>query len=219
MQCSLSSRQGCSVRIKAGVKQGARSIRAASSTWAVPSTEAPSKSFARLSVYKGKAALQLSCIPPTWSTVGEKVGMTVSREGAILFEFANVAQGSGPQSGYGDRSYDWENKLTFALKGVEAANLLDAAKLSNPQSGISLIHDPNINTDQKGQTTKTFGVKQNADGSTFAFTLSQTSGGVKTNVFVPVSAAELIAIQNVVSYAIPRLFGFDVVLSAPIYLQ
>jgi hypothetical protein len=163
--------------------------------------------------------MQLSVIPPTWSAVPGDKGMSVSREGAILLEFASVSQGTGGQSGYGERAYNWDDKIVFALKGVEAANLLDQKKINDPSAGISLIHDPNINTAEKGQTTKTLGVKQNADGSTWAFTISQTSGGAKSNVFVPVTAAEMIAIQNVVSYAIPRLLGIDVVLTQPIFLS
>ena len=103
------------------------------------------------------------------------------------------------------------------MKAIEACNLLDAKKINESQ-GFSLIHDPSIGTKDQGQVTKTFGAKPNADGNSWAFTLNQNSTGTKSNCFVPVTSAELIAIQSVVSFAVPRLMGFDVVLTAPIFL-
>lgn len=40
----------------------------------------------------------------------------VKREGVLLLEFASTAAGQGQQSNFGNRSYDWSNKVTFALK-------------------------------------------------------------------------------------------------------
>ena len=48
------------------------------------------------------------------------------------------SQGGG---GYGNRSYNWEHKLTFALKAVELGNLLDERLTSK---GFDLFHDPDM---------------------------------------------------------------------------
>jgi hypothetical protein len=53
----------------------------------------PQRSFSRFNIYKGKGALQLSFILPTWrelNTSNNKGGIIVEREGTLFLEFANV---------------------------------------------------------------------------------------------------------------------------------
>lgn len=42
-------------------------------------------------MYKGKAAVSVKAIAPTWAPVGQgKAGYNLKREGTLLFEFAQV---------------------------------------------------------------------------------------------------------------------------------
>ena len=54
-----------------------------SATWAAPDASPTSqttsaRAFTRLSIYKGKAAMQLSIIPPTWSSVPGDIFTTLN---------------------------------------------------------------------------------------------------------------------------------------------
>lgn len=42
----------------------------------------------------------------------------VGKEGALLFEFAQASASHGAQQSFGERTYAWDNKLTFALKVI-----------------------------------------------------------------------------------------------------
>lgn len=39
----------------------------------------------------------------------------VKRPGVLLLEFANVLGSTGAQTSFGNRNYDWGNKLTISL--------------------------------------------------------------------------------------------------------
>jgi len=168
--------------------------------------------FASYQVYKGKAALAIKAIMPTWASTVSKNGNTgwqVDREGVVLFEFANVAGGSGSQSGYGERSYAWDQKITFALKATELAQIVDLD--NNPTRTVSMFHDPNKGNETAGQVSKTLKVAPGKDNDgSLMFTLSQT-GPNKSNVMVPVTRAEYVVIANIGRYLLPRLLGFDMV--------
>ncbi len=73
--------------------------------------EMTSRYFSNYAVYKGKGALCVKIIPPTW------VGSEVKREGVVLFELA-------PATGAA-REYDWTRKLTFSLDVTECGEWLD----------------------------------------------------------------------------------------------
>ena len=47
------------------------------------------------------------------------------------------------QSGYGNRTYSWDNKLVFALKPAELGNFLDDNLVAK---GFDLFHDPDMGT-------------------------------------------------------------------------
>ena len=66
----------------------------------------------------------------------------MSREGAILFEFAPV--GNGP------RDYDWGKKSYFSLSANECGEVL----AMNPSVGKEFLHDPNLGTAEAGKLTK-----------------------------------------------------------------
>jgi len=166
---------------------------------------ANSKAYAKFSVYKGKAAMQMSLIGPTWRTTASG-SVYIEREGVIFMEFASVAGGGAGGQGFGERLYDWSSKVVFALKPTEAGYLLDK---DLTMKGFELFHDPDKGRENEGQMRKTFTVKQNPDAS-FFFTVNQT-GANKSSITVPVTPAELAVIRNLAAYSVPRLVGLDIV--------
>ncbi len=63
----------------------------------------------------------------------------VEREGVLFFQFANSAPTGGGSAGYGERAYDWNNKVTFAMKASEIGLLL-----SSDGKSLDLFHDPEM---------------------------------------------------------------------------
>jgi hypothetical protein len=97
--------------------------RSHSSIYSSTSEDADVRTFAAYVVYKGKGAVALKPIPPTFSaTVSKQTGSvtnqfrTVAREGTLLFEFA--------PPGLAVRQYNWEKKSSFALNPTECGELL-----------------------------------------------------------------------------------------------
>jgi hypothetical protein len=97
--------------------------------------------FASYVIYKGKGAVSIKAIPPTFAPAGNS-GLSVSREGGILFEFA---------SSISQRQYDWQKKITFLADATECGDIL--IKCEN-NHGFDYFHDPNMGTDDQGKTTK-----------------------------------------------------------------
>ncbi|GAX74163.1 hypothetical protein CEUSTIGMA_g1612.t1 [Chlamydomonas eustigma] len=168
------------------------------------------RSFSRFNIYKGKGAVQLSFIPPTWREVNgprSAADCVVDREGALFMEFANINPNAPQQAGYGSRTYNWEQKIVFAMKPAELGNFLEEKLYSK---GFDLYHDPEIGTVNAGATKKSFSVKPNPDSS-YMFTINQTEkSGNRISVTVPISQSEMAVIMNLVSFAVPRLLGMDI---------
>ncbi|GFH09517.1 uncharacterized protein HaLaN_04676, partial [Haematococcus lacustris] len=102
------------------------------------------KCFADFAIYKGKGAVQMKPVPPSWSRTDGPRGpkLVLSREGVLMMEFANVMQGQGSQMSYSTRSYDWNNKVIIALKALELAKLSDYDLTGRPSdAGVEFFHD------------------------------------------------------------------------------
>lgn len=175
-----------------------------------PSFPAPAsnqRAISKYAVYKGKAAMQMGLIGPTWKFGPKGNGLAIlDREGVVLLEFASSNSGG---NGVGDRSYDWSSKVNFALKATELGNFLDEKTLNK---GFELFHDPGKGGENEGQQRKTLKVQTLPDGSTYMISVSQSDkAGGKSNVSVPVTGNEMQVIKHLVIYALPRLTGFDMV--------
>lgn len=90
-------------------------------------------------VYKGRSAVQFKPIVASFkeSAPGTYV---LDRKGVLLLECANSV---------GNRQYDWQTKVSFALSVTEMAELFlvpDAIA-----AGVSMFHDPNMNSNAQGQ--------------------------------------------------------------------
>ncbi len=90
------------------------------------------RTFAGFNIYKGKGAINVVPIPPTFSVTERS--QSVHRAGALLLEFAPA--GSGP------REYDWSKKATFSLSATECGEI---ARL---KEGVAteFTHDPGANS-------------------------------------------------------------------------
>lgn len=91
-------------------------------------------------VYKGKAAAQFKPIAATFRENGPG-SHVLERQGVLFLEFANSV---------GTRSYDWQNKITFALSVSEMASIFMVPGALSTK-GVSCFHDPGMQTDTQGQ--------------------------------------------------------------------
>lgn len=169
---------------------------------------AAGRKFADFTVYKGKGAMCLKVIKPTWE-VSSNGMQSISRAGVILLEFAAGGGGQGGQAGYGSRSYDWSAKQSLALNAAELGNIL----ASQPNADVQIYHDPNKGTAQEGQTSKQLKIQPSPDGKGgYMFNFQVKDGNIPSGQFfivVPVTAGEMVVIKSIANYALPRLLGFD----------
>lgn len=96
------------------------------------SGEGERNTYAGYSIYKGKGALYVKPIPPTFTASGNS--QKVDRNGALLFEFA--------PSGKGPKEYDWTKKATFSLSVSECGEVLRAKDIPSAE----FLHDPGANS-------------------------------------------------------------------------
>ena len=154
--------------------------------------------YTAYTVYKGRGAMSLKVIKPTWERISTGSGIRVSREGTVLLEFAQ---------GKGDRVYDWDGKGTFAMNAVECGDILDAAETSTERS---FFHDPNKMGSAEGAVTKTMKFSPARDsGYFFSLYVNDKTTGANAQYTTAVSRAELRVIQQIIQFAIPRILGFD----------
>eukprot|EP01043_Picozoa_sp_COSAG02_P008639 COSAG02_NODE_280_length_25797_cov_66.644447_18_plen_211_part_00 len=118
---------------------------------------AAGQTFVDFSIYKGRAALQIKPIPPTWRSSGS--ARSIEREGVILVEAAAASK---------QRDYDWGQKQVFAL------NILEIGKLmTRSEEEVQFVHDPNKGRANEGSTIKTFKLtRMNTDSKSFPLTLN-----------------------------------------------
>lgn len=95
------------------------------------SSSSPVRNTVRYNVYKGKSALNIKPIPPTFAPPSPKGYRTIEREGTLFLEVAPA--GSQP------REYDWSRKITFALSATECGELLANHDFSQT---VEFMHDP-----------------------------------------------------------------------------
>lgn len=150
--------------------------------------------YSAYTVYKGKGAMSLKVIKPTWERLPG--GLKVTRDGTVLLEFArNIAA----------QQYDWGSKEVFGLSAVECAAVLEA---TDARQGCDFYHDPNKGGSGEGTIQKTLSIKPMERGGWY-FTVNVTQGGTKNSVGCNVSDPELRLIKTLMTFLIPRLIGFD----------
>ncbi|KAK2078294.1 hypothetical protein QBZ16_004163 [Prototheca wickerhamii] len=162
--------------------------------------------FADYTVYKSKGVVSVKAIRPTWGKTGTGSGITVTRQGTLLLEFANAR---------GERDYDWEKKENFALSVTECADILDSVEAGKDKS---FFHDPNKMSSNEGQVTKTLRIAPGRDSGYF-FSLSVKNQGQQSQFNVPLSGAEVRVVRSIIEFVIPHLLGFNELMLGPPDLQ
>eukprot|EP00898_Chlorokybus_atmophyticus_P007640 jgi/Chlat1/7878/Chrsp66S07310 len=152
-------------------------------------------------VYKGRGALAVKAIKPSWTRVDSEAGagFSLDREGALLLEFASAA---APQK------YDWAKKQTFALSTSEMAEL-SAASLAN--TGVQFYHDPNKGQSDEGAVRKTLKLDPAQGDGSFYLNLSVVDprDNVNERIMVPLSRSDIHILRTVMDFLIPHFLGYD----------
>ncbi|CAG9461695.1 unnamed protein product [Pedinophyceae sp. YPF-701] len=170
--------------------------------------------YASFTVYKGKAAMSMNPIKPTWIPVdapnSELRAMRRARTGALFLEFApSVGQMGSPGGG---TAYDWSRKVTFALSPTELGDLVEL----HPGESLSFTHDPGAGTAASGQVYKTLAITpMEKSGYFFSLSVKEAGAAAPTRMSVPVAVGEMGVVRSVARYLIPRLLGLDEALGAP----
>lgn len=161
----------------------------------------PPKTFSNYTIYKGKSAMQVAPLAPTFEQLGAGA-QTTSRDGGLLLTFAPSA---------GPMAYDWTQKQLFSVGVTELGDFLSAFGHGLAQQRpLDFYHDPNKGGPLEGQTAKKLQISAlGRDGSVF-FNLSVTNRGQDAaRMSVPVTAGELEVLCTIARFIIPRALGFD----------
>ncbi|CAL9122552.1 unnamed protein product [Musa textilis] len=151
---------------------------------------------AEYALYKGKAALSVSPILPTFREVDPGVSR-VYKKGCVILTFWPAI---------GQRKYDWQKKQAFALSPTEVGSLIG---LGSAES-CEFFHDPLMKSRLEGQVKKSLSISPMKDKTGFLLNFSVVNNIQKTNeqFSVPVTRAEFTAIRTVLSYVLPHIMGW-----------
>ncbi|KAL6228447.1 hypothetical protein ACLB2K_002397 [Fragaria x ananassa] len=151
--------------------------------------------YAPFSIYKGKAALSLSPILPTFTRL-ETGSIVVERRGSVMLKFMPAI---------GERKYDSEKKQLFALSATEVGSLISLG----PKDSCELFHDPSMQSSNAGQVRKSLSIKPHADGYFFSLTVVNNLLKTRESFSVPVTTAEFAVMKAACSFALPHIIGWD----------
>ncbi|KAI3750875.1 hypothetical protein L2E82_21752 [Cichorium intybus] len=150
--------------------------------------------FADYSIFKGKAALSVAPVLPSFSKMDS--GYTkVDRRGVIMLTF---------RPAIGERKYDSEKKQLFALSVTEVGAFISLGS----GDSCEFFHDPSMLSRDAGQVRKSLSIKPHTDG--YFISLTVVNNILKTNerLTVPVSTAEFAVMRAAFSFALPHIMGW-----------
>ncbi|KAK3229274.1 hypothetical protein Dsin_001155 [Dipteronia sinensis] len=152
--------------------------------------------FAPYSIYKGKAAVCVDPILPTFTKM-DSGHFRVDRKGCILLTFWPAI---------GERKYDWGKKQVFALSATEVGSLISMS----PKDSSEFFHDPSMKSSNAGQVRKSLSIKAVPDANGYFISLSVVNNLSKTTdrFVVPVTTAEFVVMKTACSYALPHIMGW-----------
>ncbi len=88
--------------------------------------------------------LQMSVIPPEWRRTDSGATMALARPGKIKLEFAAALDGTqAAAGGFGNRKFDWDNKIILHLNADEFMEQLLWAANPTDTPPPRIIHDSN----------------------------------------------------------------------------
>ncbi|XWS24663.1 hypothetical protein CRYUN_Cryun27aG0002000 [Craigia yunnanensis] len=155
--------------------------------------------FAPYTVYKGKAALSVSPLLPTFSKIDSgSAGLKVDRRGSMMLTFWPAVA---------ERKYDWEKRQKFALSPTEVGSLISMGA----HDVSEFFHDPSMKSSNAGQVSKKLYIKALDGGNGYMVSLTVTNNILKSNerFNVPVTTAEFAVLKTACSFALPHIIGWD----------
>ena len=159
--------------------------------------ESSSRVYTSYDIFKGKSAMNVKVITPTFTQSSSGGPLSLKKAGALLLECAPGAA----------RSYDWSKKLAMALSVTEMAEIL---AFTTEAGSLEFVHDPAAGQANAGQTVKTLRVSVMPDGKGVFVNMAQRDkGGASTQLAVPLSWGEFAAVRSLIDFSIPRLLGWD----------
>ena len=158
--------------------------------------------FASYVIYKGKGAVSLKIITPSFTPIGQNRQM--SKAGGLFFEFA---------PSIGQREYDWSRKGTFLLDVTECGTVLSLEK--GVSNSYEFVHDPMMGQEGEGQTIKKMKWSTSKDGVFLNLLVSDKNKNANDAFSVPLSYGEMEVIFSIIKFCIPRFLGFHEVWTNP----
>ena len=197
--------RGLAARVPARLAQcglRARALPPLSRAATYSSADVPEASGTRVytsyDIFKGKSAMNVKVIPPTFTQQSGGGALTLKRAGALLMECAPGAA----------RQYDWSKKLAMALSVNEIAEIL--AFTAKAGAELSFVHDPGMGGPAAGAVVKQLRVSPMPDGKGLFVNMSQKEkNGANATLSVPVTWGEFAALRTLIEFSIPRLLGWD----------
>ncbi|EFJ15931.1 hypothetical protein SELMODRAFT_84708 [Selaginella moellendorffii] len=157
----------------------------------------PRRVFADHVFYKGKCALNMRLIKPTFK-ISDSGDAILSREGTVMLEFApSISQ----------RQYDWGKKqVLFALSVSELGQILALT----PSESLEFFHDPNMGKSDAGMVRKSLKIEPTTDrnGFFFGLTVANKVEKAEARLNIPISKGEFAIIRSAANYALPYLMGW-----------
>ncbi|GAV72013.1 Whirly domain-containing protein [Cephalotus follicularis] len=153
--------------------------------------------YAPYTVYKGKAALSVAPILPSFTKLDSGT-FRVERQGVMLLTI---------WPSIGERKYDWERRQRFALSATEVGSLISMG----PTTSSEFFHDPSMLSSNAGQVRKSLKIKAFSDGTGYFISLGVANNILKSNeqFVVPITTAEFTVMKTACSFVLPHLMGWD----------
>ncbi|KAK3152174.1 hypothetical protein QOZ80_2BG0155430 [Eleusine coracana subsp. coracana] len=186
------------VDLKDALWSGSLTFQQAVSTSATSLDDSSSgKKFASYTVFKGKAALSVHPILPSFSKL-ESGGARVSRNGSVMLTFFPAV---------GQRKYDYTKKQLFALSPTEVGSLISLG----PAESCEFFHDPSMKSSHEGQVKKSLSLTPLGSDSGYFVNLTVLNNVQKTTdrLSVPITKGEFAVLRTTLSYALPHIMGWD----------
>uniref|UniRef100_A0A0D3F0Y8 WHY domain class transcription factor n=1 Tax=Oryza barthii TaxID=65489 RepID=A0A0D3F0Y8_9ORYZ len=162
-----------------------------------PPENTSGRKFASYTVFKGKAALSMQPILPSFSKL-ESGGSRVNKNGSVMLTFFPAV---------GQRKYDYSKKQLFALSPTEVGSLISLG----PAESCEFFHDPSMKSSHEGQVKKSLSVTPLGNDSGYFLNITVLNNLQKTTerLSLPISKAEFTVMRTALSFALPHILGWD----------
>ncbi|KAK8559258.1 hypothetical protein V6N13_098838 [Hibiscus sabdariffa] len=165
---------------------------------ATGNSSARARVFAPYTIFKGKAALSVSPLLPTFSKIDSGTGgLKLDRYGCLML---TIWPGL-------DRKYDWDKRQRFALSPTEVGSLISMGA----HDASEFYHDPSMKSIKAGQVSKKLYIKALDGDNGYMISLTVTNNIEKSieRLNVPITTAEFAVLKTACSFALPHIIGWD----------